>query len=88
MASGAVETWQAENIWNDLQEATQKWTQTLMDKGLCDGTEHDAINWPEKGTQNYYYYYYFFFLFFLEPLVLIILRVKNIKLETDWNGYS
>ena len=36
----------------------------------------------------YYYIIIIFILFFLVPSVLIILRVKNIKLTTDWSGYS
>ena len=37
---------------------------------------------------DYYYYYFYFIYICFVPSVLIIRRVKNIKLKTDWSGYS
>ena len=36
----------------------------------------------------YYYYYYYYIIIFLVRSLLIIASVKNIKLKTDWSGYS
>ena len=34
------------------------------------------------------YIYIYIYKLFIIPSVLIILRVKNIKLKTEWSGYS
>ena len=60
---------------------------SCVDDG-CYGMDEVAVGY----YYCYYYYFVFYFLFyyyyFLVPSVLILPRVKNIKLKTDWSGYS
>ena len=55
-----------------------------------DKTLYVAVNgcYYFSSSSSYYYHYYYYYYKINLPSALIIPRVKNIKLNTDWSGYS